>query len=61
MSRLRSENHAWHRCIETILEAVDKPGATAGSIVEAVDLSVGTLNDHLTRLRRRPVPREAHR
>jgi hypothetical protein len=61
MSRLRSENHAWHRCIEAILGALDEPGATSGSIAEAVDRSLSTLNDRLTQLRRRAVPRRAHR
>lgn len=60
LSRLRSENHAWHRCIETILEAIGKPGATSRSIAEAVDRSVATLNDRLTQLHRRPVTPRAH-
>jgi hypothetical protein len=54
-SRLRGENHHWHRCIAEILEAVQAPGATAESIAGAVERSVETLNQHLVRMRRRPV------
>lgn len=58
-SRLRGENHHWHRCIDEILEAVQALGATPESIARAVERSVGTLNQHLVRMRRRPV--ELHR
>jgi hypothetical protein len=55
LSRLRFENHAWHHCIDAVLQAVNKPGATSSSIAEAVELSVNTLNDRLLQLHRRPV------
>ena len=58
-SRLRGENHVWHRCIAEILEAVQAPGATAESIASVVEHSVTTLNQHLVRIHRRPV--ELHR
>ena len=54
-SRLRGENHVWHRCIAEILETVQAPGATAESIATAVERSVDTLNQHLVQMRRRPV------
>ena len=54
-SRLRGENHVWHRCIGEILEAVQAPGASAESIARAVERSVETLNQQLVQLRRRPV------
>jgi len=54
-SRLRGENHVWHRCVGEILEAVQAPGATADSIAAAVERSVTTLNQQLVRMRRRPV------
>lgn len=55
MSRLRFENHSWHRCIDAVLEEVDRPGATSTSIAEAVKRSVNTLNERLLQLHRRPV------
>ena len=61
LSRLRFENHAWHRCIATIVEALDKPGATSGSIADAVDQSIATLNDLLAQGHRRPVARKPQR
>jgi hypothetical protein len=54
LSRLRYENHAWHRCIDAVLKAVDQPGATSTSIAEAVEHSVRMLNDRLLQLHRRP-------
>jgi hypothetical protein len=54
ISRLRFENHAWHRCIEAVLQAVDQPGATSTSIAEAVERGVNILNERLTQLHRRP-------
>jgi hypothetical protein len=60
MSRLRFENHAWHRCMEAILEAIERPGATSTSIAEAVDRSVTVLNDSLVQVHRRPVARRSH-
>jgi hypothetical protein len=61
LSRLRFENHAWHRCIAMILEALDKPGATSDSIAEAVEQNIATLNDRLAQVHRRPVTPGAHR
>jgi len=61
LSRLRFENHAWHRCVAMILEALDKPGATSGSITEAVDQSIATLNELLVQSHRRPVTRKPQR
>jgi len=55
LSRLRGENHVWHRCIAEILDAVQAPGATADSIASAVERSVATLNQQLVQIRRRPV------
>jgi hypothetical protein len=55
-SRLRGENHSWHRCVNEILDALDAPSATIDSIRLAVSHSVDTLNGALGRLRRRPVP-----
>jgi hypothetical protein len=55
MSRLRFENHAWHRCVDSIVEAIERPGATALSIAEAVETSVSALNDRLVQVHRRPV------
>jgi len=54
-SRLRAENHSWHRCVTEILAALDKPAATTEFIVEAIRSSVGTLNETLRRLHRHPV------
>ena len=61
LSRLRFENHAWHRCIDAVLQAVDQRGATSTSIAEAVEQSVATLNERLIQLHRRPVTIRAHR
>ena len=55
LSRLRFENHVWHRCIDSILEATEQPGATPQSIVEVVEQSVNVLDDRLRTLHRRPV------
>jgi hypothetical protein len=55
LSRLRSENHYWHRCILDILDALHKPSATTESVVEAVTAGIARLNEALARLRRRPV------
>lgn len=55
MSRLRFENHAWHRCVDAIVEAIEQPGATATSIADAVQASVTTLNDRLVQVHRRPI------
>jgi hypothetical protein len=55
LARLRAENHYWHRCITDILEALEKPAATAESIAQAIGSSVATLNEALGRLHRRPV------
>lgn len=54
LSRLRFENHAWHRCIDAVLQTVDQPGATSTSIAETVERSVNTLNQSLLQLHRRP-------
>jgi hypothetical protein len=53
LSRLRFENHAWHRCVDAVLQAVNQPGATPASIAEAVQRSVDTLNERLMQLHRR--------
>lgn len=55
LSRLRAENHAWHRCVDDLLETIRAPRATSASISEAVERNVVLLNQHLERLRRRPV------
>jgi hypothetical protein len=60
MSRLRFENHAWHRCIDGVLQAVNQPGATSTSIAEAVERSVNTLNERLLQLHRRPATIRNH-
>jgi hypothetical protein len=60
LSRLRFENHAWHRCIDAVLQAVDARGATSISIAEAVDHSVRTLNERLLQLHRRPASLRNH-
>jgi hypothetical protein len=55
LSRLRFENHVWHRGMAAILETVERPGVTSNAIIEAVERSVASLNDHLVRLHRRPL------
>ena len=55
LSRLRAENHGWHRCVTDILTALDKPAATTESIVQAITSSVSALNEALRRLHRHPV------
>jgi hypothetical protein len=60
LSRLRFENHAWHRCIDAILEGIARPGATSTSIVEVVERSVSTLNERLAQTHRRPVVLRPH-
>ena len=56
LSRLRIENHFWHRCIEDILEAARAPGATHATIAARVEQCVDALNSRLVSLHRRPVP-----
>jgi hypothetical protein len=60
LSRLRFENHAWHVCIDAIVEAIEQPGATANSIAEAVDRNVTMLNERLQQTHRRPVAMRPH-
>lgn len=60
LSRLRFENHAWHLCIDAILQVIDGPHPSTASITEAVDRSVNTLNDRLVRIRRRPISLRPH-
>jgi hypothetical protein len=60
MSRLRFENHAWHLCIDAVLQAVNKPGATSTSIAEAVERSVDALNARLVQLHRGPATTRNH-
>jgi hypothetical protein len=60
LSRLRFENHAWHRCVDAVRQAVDQPGATSTSIAEAVERSVSTLNERLIQLHRRPAAIRNH-
>jgi len=55
LSRLRAENHYWHRCIAEIMDALGKRAATTESIVQAIRNSVATLNEGLARLHRRAV------
>ena len=55
LSRLRAENHGWHRCVTEILAALDKPAATFDYVVQAITSSVAALNDTLRRLHRHPV------
>jgi hypothetical protein len=55
LSRVRGENHAWHRCVDGILEAVRAPRATNASIRDAVEQNVTVLNQHLEALHRRTV------
>ena len=58
LSRLRAENHSWHRCVDGIVEAMRSPTATWQTITAAVETSVDTLNAALSRLHRRPVTRQ---
>jgi hypothetical protein len=61
LSRLRFENHAWHRCVGAIREAIARPGATSTSIAVAVHDSVAALNARLEQVRRRTVVPRDHR
>lgn len=58
LARLRAENHVWHRCVGEILDALAVQGATPEMIVASIERSVGSLNEHLVKLRRRPVTRQ---
>jgi hypothetical protein len=60
LSRLRFENHVWHRCLDDIREAMEQPGATSESIAHAVRQSVDVLNDRLVSVHRRRVARAVH-
>ena len=55
LSRLRFENHIWHRCIDDIRDAMQRPAATSESIAEVVERSVALLNERLVSVHRRPV------
>jgi hypothetical protein len=55
LSRLRYENHAWHRCVAEILEAVHRRSTTAESLTAAIHASVTELNEQLATLHRPPV------
>jgi hypothetical protein len=55
LSRLRFENHVWHRCVDEIHAAVERPGASAESIAQAIEQSVAVLNRQLRTMHRRPV------
>ena len=55
LSRLRFENHVWHRCVDSIMKAAEQPNATPQSISQGVEQSVKVLNDHLHTLHRGPV------
>jgi hypothetical protein len=55
LSRVRVENHVWHRCTDDILEAVRAPGATHATIAASVEQCVDRLNKRLVALHRRPV------
>jgi hypothetical protein len=55
LSRLRFENHLWHRWVAEILETMQRPGARADSIADNVESSTAALNEQLVRLHRRPV------
>jgi hypothetical protein len=55
LSRLRLENHVWHRCIDEIREAMEQPGGTSDTLAAVVRSSVVVLNERLAALHRRPV------
>ena len=55
LSRLRFENHAWHRCVAEILDAVHRRSTTPASLTAAIHASVTELNAQLRTLHRPPV------
>jgi hypothetical protein len=59
LSRLRFENHLWHRCVDEIRAEVERPAATTNSIAHVVERSIEVLNKGLAGLHRRPVGRGA--
>jgi hypothetical protein len=57
LSRLRYENHLWHRCIAQIVESIHpEPGQPRRLTVrESIEQSVAELNERLRHVGRRPV------
>jgi 6-phosphofructokinase len=56
LSRLRLENHLWHRCLDDIVSAARDHQLTSSELAHAIQASVGTLNGRLHNMGRRPVP-----
>jgi len=59
LSRLRFENHLWHRCVDDIRVEVERPAANSASIAQVLERSLAVLNKGLAGLHRRPVTRGA--
>jgi hypothetical protein len=55
LSRLRFENHAWHRCVAEILEAIHRKSTSPEALTAAIEASIGVLNEELRGLHRPPV------
>ena len=56
LSRLRLENHLWHRCLDDIASAARNHQLTADALAQSIEQSVQALNERLQHLGRRPVP-----
>jgi hypothetical protein len=54
-TRLRAENHAWHRCVQDILASTRKTALSSDALAASIDRSVATLDERLRALGRRGV------
>jgi hypothetical protein len=55
LSRLRSENHAWHRCVDEIVESAHRTELSGAQLADTIVRCVGALNTRLAALGRRKV------
>jgi hypothetical protein len=55
LSRLRSENHAWHRCVAEIVDSTHRTDLSGSQLADSILRSVGALNTRLAALGRRKV------
>jgi hypothetical protein len=58
LARLRHENHAWHRCVAEIVDALYPPPGRSmqrGTLHDEIEQSIAVLNERLHRIGRRPV------
>jgi len=55
LSRLRGENHLWHRCVDEIMEMTHASGVSGEQLAAAIENRVSVLNQRLAALHRRAV------